>query len=950
MLKKLQYAILLLVFVFVLTACDLDDYVSTARAPTAVPANRPVSTVQPTDLDNISNIVWMWEGFEDSADQDDIKVEEPDRYTLTLGPDDQALIKADCNQVTAAYTLKDSDISFELGPSTMAFCGEESLDQQYLAMLDQVVTWVLSDDDEFVLNLRVDAGNMIFANGGPADLQAAAEDSVWNRMQESGTILVGTSADYPPFEYYNEDFELEGLDMVIIREIGHRLDLGVEIDDFAFEGLGDALQIGQIDAAIAGISMTSDRMGIVDFSDIYFMSQDATLAHEDSTIAIDDVEDYAEYRVGVQAGSVYENWLRETLVDTGLMRPRKLHVYVETQGMIDDLEEGFIDLVIIDKQPAAIAQEEGPFKIMVEGLRRQVFAIALPTGSRILQAQINRVLDDMKEDGTLFALIEEYMGFELDEILSPGEVLSIPPVDQPCLDGLAWVADLSYDDQNLTTPPPIPPGQPFQKGWRLLNTGTCDWTPNYTFVYASGNVPAARMGGQSTPVQAIVPQGSQYDMWVDLVAPTIPGTYVGYWQMTNADGEPFGQRVWVAISVPAAATATPSATQTPSPEIQFAANPEVIQQGECSTLSWSTSNVQAVYVYDQGEPWQENGVPGTGQRTVCPVTTTSYEMRVLKTDGSVELRQVAVYVTPNVNAPVISRFTAEPSQILEGQCATVQWTVDGQVNRVTLTRNGQVIRDPAPISGSFVDCPPGTGQQTYILSATGSGGTSSAVDYIMILVATETPPTATPTVPAPQPPIVEYFSVNPSQIELGQCVKIAWSVGGGATSVQIKRDNAIILDNAPFRGNTDDCPTTTGAVSYSVIANNNVGDTDSQSQRISVSESLPDNPLLGTSWSLASIDNGVPIPDTTLTAAFSQDTVNGSGGCNAYSASYQVNGENISIGSITSTQLLCDDEVLEQESLYFSALETATSYTLGSQLTISTTAGQMIYNPLAQPR
>jgi heat shock protein HslJ len=108
---------------------------------------------------------WQWEAFQDTAEINDITVPEPAKYTLTLNPDGTASIQADCNQVSWTYELEGSSLTFNtLGPSTLAFCGEESLDQQYLALLGETVTYV-TDGGNLFLNLKLDSGNMVFNDG-----------------------------------------------------------------------------------------------------------------------------------------------------------------------------------------------------------------------------------------------------------------------------------------------------------------------------------------------------------------------------------------------------------------------------------------------------------------------------------------------------------------------------------------------------------------------------------------------------------------------------------------------------------------------------------------------------------------------------------------------------------------------------------------------------------------
>ena len=109
--------------------------------------------------------VWHWQEFQDSAEGDessDIRVPDTAKYTLTLRSDDGAHIRADCNRLIWTYTLEGSRFTFNtLGPSTLAYCGDESLDQRYLERLGNTATYVLVDG-KLYLNLKADAGNMVF--------------------------------------------------------------------------------------------------------------------------------------------------------------------------------------------------------------------------------------------------------------------------------------------------------------------------------------------------------------------------------------------------------------------------------------------------------------------------------------------------------------------------------------------------------------------------------------------------------------------------------------------------------------------------------------------------------------------------------------------------------------------------------------------------------------------
>ena len=669
----------------------------------------------------------------------------------------------------------------------------------------------------------------------------------WARVQAAGTLTVGTSGDYPPFSFYDGRFNLTGFDPELARAVGDKLGLEVRLIDIPFEGLYDALDVGQIDVAVAAISVTPERELRVDFSDVYYISEDAVLARADADVldltSIDEVQ--SATRVGVQEGSVYQTWAQETLVDTGLLPEGNLLLYTDAERAVRDLGRGRLDLVIMDANPAqTFAAEDDSLKVIAQGLNRQRYAMAVVNGGNELRRNLNVALEELRYDGTIQTLAEQFFGDNAGEVPGPDmtatpttaatpiplptrPVTPAPPATPArCQDSMAFVADLNFDDQNMQNPPVLYPGQPFIKSWRVRNTGTCTWTSSYRLVFVKGNLPGAQMSGQPAFVSGFVPPTAQHDFNLPMVAPITPGTYQGFWQMFNDLNAPFGQRIWVGITVPGAATATPRPTQTPVAQIQFNANPTSITAGDAVRITWATNNVREVYFFREGQNWWDNGVVGTGERIEYPQRTTSYFLRVVQRDNSVQQREQRVNVTAAPDAPDIRQFSVVPDgNINLGQCVQINWEVRGNVHRVDITRNGNAIWDDAPERGNIQDCPSPSGGYEYRVTATGSGGTSVANRNVTVNETEQPTPTAVPTdAPTVVPPaVVQQFAVTPGQVLLGGCFQIVWAVGGDPALIQITRNGNLLFDNAPFTGSGQDCPTDPGTYVYRIEATNRAG-------------------------------------------------------------------------------------------------------------------------------
>jgi ABC-type amino acid transport substrate-binding protein len=388
--------------------------------------------------------------------------------------------------------------------------------------------------------------------------------------------------DYAPYESYDQYFQPTGFDIALAREIGARLGLQVEFRDMAFEGLLPAVQAGEVDAGIAAISVTPERQQTLDFSNIYYNDKSSALVQQGSGIKITSPNQLASYRLGVQRGTTYEQWVKTTLIDTGLMPATNLFSYQQPDHAVNDLKKGYLNVVLMGQQPADDYVKAGGVEIGGDSINVQLFAIAFAKGNPSLQARLNEALNTIQTDGTLGRLTSQYLNVTTGTQplpTPPPSVVTPPPPQIPC-DSMTYVADLTVPDGTY-----INPGQSFTKTWRIKNTGSCTWNSSYRFVFVQGN----SMGGQPQSIQGTVAPNQNYDMSLPMQAPTTPGTYAGWWQMVNAQGTPFGTRVWVEIVVPAPQEPAPQPTPV-GPSIEYFTGPQsAVQVGEVIILKWAFS-------------------------------------------------------------------------------------------------------------------------------------------------------------------------------------------------------------------------------------------------------------------------------------------------------------------------------------------------------------------------
>jgi len=431
-------------------------------------------------------------------------------------------------------------------------------------------------------------------------------DATWDRIQKNGKIVVGVSLDYPPYEYIDTNFQADGFDIAMITALGQQMGLPMDVRNYAFNGLYNALQTGQIDIAVSAITVTPERQQVMLFSNVYLTDTAAVLAPPGSPIVITSPSQLPAYRVGVGQGTVYESYMLKTFVEPGLMPATQLYRFVKIEDAVANLVANKIDLVLLDTETAQIYQQKNNLKMAGSGFSSLRYAIAMPLNSPTLQSNINDALKRLNNNGTLGKLSRQYLNVDPSTVLPPS-----------CVDDMAFVSDVTYPDYNMTNPPIVQPNQAIVKTWKVKNTGTCTWVAGYQLVYAYGNTPAAQMGGQPVPITNPVAPGATVDLSASLTAPKSPGTYQGFWQMNNASRQAFGQTIWVGVKVVDNTQPTPA--PVPAPVVSsFTVSPGSIQQGQCVTASWVVQGQVDKVVFERNGQDLLTNAPMSGTYTDCP--------------------------------------------------------------------------------------------------------------------------------------------------------------------------------------------------------------------------------------------------------------------------------------------------------------------------------------------
>lgn len=750
--KKLLIPLLLMVGIL-LAACETVtisfDEIDEAPDQMAAPQAVSVDTAPPSTL---TNTEWHWSTLAESDPAAQSVVPNPDQYTVTFQDDGSVLIQADCNNGSGTYTRAvDSDaLTIEIGPLTQAFCGEESLDTQFLALLAEVGAFA-QDGDQLALQTTGDA-TMGFADGGPSALEQEVGLSpaqiridaqelpyAWQANLVPGTPYdastppgpmglpghlqinfgVTNPADQQPgtpvmyiipvaaYETQWAENENDGVATSIAAIYSYTLALpqpaptgGVPILPVEeITGVNDvAVQVGEIEAM--SLSATKDGYRFI-----------GRFAQDANPITRDGVPMQYIYQGFTNDGEYLVSFFYPVTSDQLPSNADVNDAFAEAQA-----EEGGAEAFIANQVEELNALDADAWDPTLDTLDAVVGSLQIDgMPSNAVVGQVWQLADEAEDAGEPYTLLFEdgdtfsyttdcnngfgrYIVNSLAGVTGPITMnpeastrAACPPESghdafvaaltaaqdfnvRPGAEKTLELLGASNDPLLFTYAGPVAevvPPEPEPTATAEPPTATPvpptatpePPTETPTPGQPLGTITAPRgvniRSGPSTAYPAI--DSAEFGDVISLVGRSADGL----WWATPVPASPSGLG-WISAQyvdasnagglpiLPAPPLPTPTSTPTPVPtatpppaaQIRFTVDNTAIDSGECTTLRWSVENVQAVWVYPQGQPFDQYPVPGQGTQQVCPESTTTYEMRVQLVNGATEFRQVTVQVRP----------------------------------------------------------------------------------------------------------------------------------------------------------------------------------------------------------------------------------------------------------------------------------------------------------------
>ncbi|MEN8153251.1 MAG: transporter substrate-binding domain-containing protein [Acidobacteriota bacterium] len=229
------------------------------------------------------------------------------------------------------------------------------------------------------------------------------------KIKASGKLIVGTSADYPPYEFrlMNEkDGDLVGLDIDIANVIGKELGVKVVIKNITFHKLFTALESEKVDILIAGLNPTYRRTKVADFSIIYYKAIQNLVIKKKDKDKIAFIKDLRGKTVGTQQGSIQGEIAPTQIIGAKFM------FFDTIVELIKELKNGQLDAIILEKPVATSYVARNDDLVNIECMNSGAYdsplgsAIAVKKGNKKLLDKINKIIKKLENENKINEFVE----------------------------------------------------------------------------------------------------------------------------------------------------------------------------------------------------------------------------------------------------------------------------------------------------------------------------------------------------------------------------------------------------------------------------------------------------------------------------------------------------------------------------------------------------------------
>ena len=227
------------------------------------------------------------------------------------------------------------------------------------------------------------------------------------KIKSSGKLVVGTEAQYAPYEFKDLDANFAGCDIWLAQQIADTLGVELEVVDMAFDGIIPAVKSGQVDIGIAAFTKTPERAEEIDFTNLYETSAQLLIVKTGDADKYSTKEALAGQKVGAQKGTIQSQLILSALPDSELFELEKYPALaLETQN-------GNIAGFVVDQAvgEALVATSDGKLEVSNFQFTAEEAsfgkAAVIAKGNEDFVAAVNEVIEKVVNDGSYQAAYDE---------------------------------------------------------------------------------------------------------------------------------------------------------------------------------------------------------------------------------------------------------------------------------------------------------------------------------------------------------------------------------------------------------------------------------------------------------------------------------------------------------------------------------------------------------------
>lgn len=230
--------------------------------------------------------------------------------------------------------------------------------------------------------------------------QPAEPATLLEKIKAKGKLVVGTEAQYAPYEFKDLDANFAGCDMWLAQQIADSLGVTLEVVDMAFDGIIPAVQSGQVDLGIAAFTNTPERAEEIDFSDLYETSAQLLIVKAGNADKYSTKESLAGQKVGAQKGTIQSQLILSALPESELFELEKY------PALALEVQNSNIAGLVVDQAvgEALVATSNGGLEVSDFAFTAEEASfgksVVIAKGNEELVEAVNEVINKVVADGS----------------------------------------------------------------------------------------------------------------------------------------------------------------------------------------------------------------------------------------------------------------------------------------------------------------------------------------------------------------------------------------------------------------------------------------------------------------------------------------------------------------------------------------------------------------------